>query len=113
MGLLRRAISFRRLFMRVLHIDNGVADQSRHALKKGNKIILLPFDYGKIIETKGRLPHIVERGAECKYCPKCKEWRHLRCFIKNKFAPDGLKDKCRTCYNKERREKYAKTKAVN
>jgi len=76
-----------------------------------NKAIIIPCG-ARITNTKTHIPHITNLGTEYKYCSKCREWKPVECFIKNKFTPDKLKDVCKYCDNKRRRERYAKIKAV-
>ena len=76
-----------------------------------NKAIIVPSE-AKIISYNNHLPHIKINTVEYKYCPKCKRWLSLFAFIKNKFTPDRLKNICCECDNKQRRERYAKTRAV-
>jgi hypothetical protein len=112
MGLLFRAFSIRRLIMKIANIDNPTLSVvGTKALIIGRKIILIPFG-SVVIHSGTRIPYIKIRTVLYKYCPKCKSWKTLSSFCGNKSAVDGLKDKCRNCDNKARRERYAKTKAV-
>jgi len=126
MGLLLRAMFWRKIFMRrICRVDNmgkftvhgyniPYKDNEKdfmQAIVFKNKVILIP-EGSTIIPTKGRIPHIRCIGVIRKYCPKCKHWNYINNFIKNKHAADGYKDTCRDCDNKRRRERYAKTKAV-
>jgi len=99
--------------MKIFEIDNWKNDEiNKKVFIKGKKVIMLPVIYDEIILTKGYLPHIKVGNYLMKYCHKCKTWRLLNKFIKNKHAADGYKDTCRDCDNKRRRERYAKTRAV-
>jgi len=105
--------------MNVLEIDNikfltlirSNPDNKIKIVTCKRKAVVIPPN-AKIIRTGNYLPHIKVYGTEYKYCPKCGEWITLGGFIKNKFTPDKLKDKCADCDNRRRRERYAKTKAV-
>jgi hypothetical protein len=103
----------RRKRMKVFQIENisMIEVASPKIILTGNKAILIPRS-GNPILGPSNIPHINLVGVEYKYCPCCKHWKTLNTFNKQKLSPDGLKDKCRECDNLQRRERYAKTKAV-
>jgi hypothetical protein len=122
LGLLSKAITIRRLLMKLLNVDNPellVKDYSDkikecRAVLKGRKIILVP-PHSKLIVTGCYIPQVQytsRKDVVQKYCPSCKTWKHIQNFNKQKKSPDGLKDQCRECDNLKRRIRYAKTRAV-
>lgn len=117
MGLLKIAMSRRRLWMKVFEIDNPDSDDATTmAVTKGKKIILIPYmslSKSILVDTGGHVPHVSIGNIIFKYCHRCKEWKPLQCFVKNCHAKDGYKDSCKECDNKRRREKYAREKAIH
>jgi hypothetical protein len=101
--------------MKLFNIDNAGTFEHfpfDRIVTKGKKSILIPAGY-KILPTGGFIPHIRNKaGSIKKYCHKCRQWLFIQSFGKNKYSKDGYKDICRQCDNKARRERYAKTKAV-
>ena len=97
--------------MKLYEIDNPSRGTLKLSLciKKGRRIILIPLG-SQIIKTGSRIPHIKISNIEYKYCAACKNWKSLNCFVKQKNNPDGLKEKCKDCDNKQRRKRYAKSK---
>ena len=118
MGLLNKATKWRITFMKLFDIDNtNYIDKSFfhhvtvHCVSKGRKVIIIPQDV-KIISTGCRIPQIEKDGKRFKYCIVCKLWLSVNSFVKQKKNPDGLKEKCSHCDNKQRRARYAKYRAV-
>lgn len=115
MGLLNKAIKIRSRIMKLYEIDNPDLcfenPNNFFAAAKGRKIIILP-DGVEIVSTGGHIPHVKKAGHLLKYCHKCREWKLLAAYIKNKCAKDGLKDTCSKCDSKRRRERYAKRASV-
>ena len=55
-----------------------------------------------------RIEHAIKDKVECKVCSKCKQWKGLLCFFKDKNSWDNYYHKCKLCcekYNLERAEK--------
>ena len=121
MGLLQKVIKAG-IKMKILTIDNPDLvfqsfNDATQIITKGKKAIILPANT-EVIITGGHLPHIKNRYLSGhisnieKCCHKCKKWKLLLGFIKNKHAKDGYKDICASCDNERRRKRYAKTKSV-
>lgn len=58
--------------------------------------------------------YITNKKNNLKWCTKCKEWRHIDSFVKDKSRYDGLKSSCLNCNSQRttpgptRRERIAK-----
>lgn len=65
-----------------------------------------------------RIPHKTIEGVECKRCYRCKKWRSLSEFSKNRKKWDGLGQQCKDCSrvqrnSKPRNKKYYRDYANN
>jgi hypothetical protein len=84
-------------------------------IQYGDRIIVVPDNFRIVSKTvNNRIPLIFNKlntKLLYKYCSKCNKWLPVDLFSKNSHAPDGYKNDCRNCNNKNKREKYKESVA--
>ena len=56
------------------------------------------------------IKHRHQNGIEVKRCSSCTEWKHLDQYTIKTSRPDGLCDKCKSCWTQYRKERADKDK---